>query len=209
MGKHKRPSCKICRRNKEKLYLKGSRCFTAKCEIEKRNFPPGMPAKMNRKLSDYGIRLREKQKLRFFYGVSESQAKRYFRIAFHRKGITGNNLLESLEKRFDNVVYRAGLAESRTHGRQMIRHRLFELNGRRVNIPSIGLQVGDEIAILKSKEERYTKVIDAIAERSLPQWLGFDAAKKVIKVLSTPERSEIDTPVNEQYIVEFYSRMTK
>ena len=209
MGRHKRPSCKICRRNKEKLYLKGARCFTAKCEIEKRNFPPGPPAKMMRKLSDFGARLREKQKLRFFYGISEGQARRYFRSALRSRGVTGDTLLSLLEKRFDNVLYRAGLAESRKQARQLIKHRLIQLNGRRVDIPSIALRAGDEISVIEKKDERFAKVFEAIGQRSLPAWIGFEASKKTLKVLAEPTREDIDVPVNEQYIVEFYSRMMK
>lgn len=209
MGMHKRPSCKICRRNREKLYLKGERCFTAKCEIEKRNFPPGLPTKMMRKISDYGLRLREKQKLRFFYGVSEGQARRYFRSALRNKGVTGDNLLSLLERRIDNILYRTGFAKSRRHARQMVRHKLFMINGQKVNVPSIIMQTGDEICVVDAKNESFKPVIEAMAEVSLPEWLGFDASNKKIKVLAEPKREEIDVPVNEQYIVEFYSRMTK
>tara|TARA_A100001011_G_scaffold370666_1_gene427204 strand:+ start:89 stop:703 length:615 start_codon:yes stop_codon:yes gene_type:complete len=204
MGRYKGPLCKICRRNGVKLYLKGDRCHTAKCAIEKRNFPPGPRFGMMRKLSEYGRRLREKQKLRFFYGVNELKMQQLYRKASKKKGITGNNLLISLETRLDNLIYRAGLADSRREARQLVKHNHFLLNGKKVNVPSLLAEKDDEIVIKNDTLiEKSKKNIEKI---EWPEWLSYDAKKKVIKILQLPKREDIDVPVEEQLIVEYYSQ---
>ncbi|NBV41273.1 30S ribosomal protein S4 [bacterium] len=206
MGRYKGPSCKICRRNRLKLFLKGDRCETAKCAIEKRNFPPGPKAVVPRKISEYGRRLREKQKLRFFYGVSERQIRIYFETARRIKGVTGENLLNQFERRLDNLVYRARLATSRKEARQLVRHGHFQVNSGIVDIPSYLVKEGD-LLTLNGNE---TPILNArFAERkdkSVPNWIVVDTQAKSIKVSHSPKREEIDVPVEEQLIVEFYSR---
>ena len=206
MGRDTNPSCKKCRRSGVKLYLKGARCETAKCAIEKRNFPPGPRAVRARKVSEYGKRLREKQKLRFFYGVSESSIRKYFKKAVTQKGITGNNLLQLFERRMDNVVYRAGLADSRKEARQLVRHGHFTLNGIKADIPSIQTRVGDEIAIRKPDSNVFKLKLGTIQEKKVPTWLSFNDKSKTIQLKDLPDRKEIDVPVEEQLIVEFYSQ---
>ena len=207
MGRYRGPSCKICRRNGVKLYLKGSRCETAKCAIEKRNFPPGQQAGgFAKKMSEYGRRLREKQKLRFFYGVSENAIRIYFKKASRQKGITGHLLLSMFERRLDNVIFRAGLATSRKEARQLVRHGHFALNGKNVNIPSMMTGAGDEVQIRQASAEFFDPIIKKLAEATFPIWLSYDQGSKSFKLSHNPLREEIDTPVEEQLIVEFYSR---
>ena len=207
MGRYRGPSCKLCRRNGVKLYLKGTRCETAKCAIEKRNFPPGQKAVgFSKKMSEYGKRLREKQKLRFFYGVSEKAIRLYFEKASRQKGITGHNLLTLFEKRLDNIIFRAGLADSRKDARQLVRHGHFRLNGKPANIPSIYVQNGTEIAIKSTSETVFEPLLKKIAEHTFPSWISYDQEKKQFKILNAPNREEIDVPVEEHLIVEFYSR---
>jgi small subunit ribosomal protein S4 len=206
MSRYRGPSCKLCRRSREKLFLKGERCFTMKCEIEKRNYPPGIRSLKPAKLSEYGRRLREKQKLRFFYGVTEKQMRMYFKQASNEKGVTGNNLLSRFEKRFDNVMYRSILAKSRKQGRQLVKHSHFLLNGKKVDIPSIILKAGDEISIRKDSEDLFKPSFELLKDKSIPEWLVFDEKQKTIKVLRDPSREEIDVPVEEQLIVEYYSK---
>lgn len=207
MGRYRGPSCKICRRNGTKLFLKGSRCETAKCAIDKRNYPPGHRAVgFAKKLSEYGRRLREKQKLRFFYGVSESSIRSYFEKASTQKGITGHLLLSIFERRLDNVVFRAGLATSRKEARQLVRHGHFNLNGKPVNIPSIITIPGNVLSIRTGSVTFFEPIMKKIAEHNFPAWLTVDTGTKEFKLSHTPAREEIDTPVEEQLIVEFYSR---
>lgn len=205
MARYTGPSCKICRRNRAKLFLKGERCHTAKCAIEKRNFPPGPKAVVPRKLSEYGRRLREKQKLRFHYGVSEKQIRSYFAKALRQKGVTGYNLLSLFESRLDNVVFRSKLAASRAEARQLVRHGHFLLNGKKANIPSMLVRSGDVVQITVM-DETWTAKFEKTKEKGLPTWLVYGAQPGHIQVLQLPVREEIDAPVEEQLIVEFYSR---
>lgn len=205
MGRHERPSCKICRRNRVKLYLKGSRCETAKCAIEKRNTPPGHRLGMARKTSEYGLRLREKQKLRFFYGVSEKQIRHYFELASSQAGITGTNLLQLFEKRMDNFIMRSGLASSRKQARIFVKHGHFLVNGKKMNIPSAQLKEGDEIT-LRSNSEYWSARLKGVADQTIPSWITYDREKSSIRFQAVPERENIDVPIQEHLIVEFYSR---
>lgn len=209
MGRYTGASCKICRRNREKLMLKGQRCETAKCSMEKRNYPPGyskMNGKMS-KLSEYGIRLREKQKMRFFYGVSERQMRIYFSKATSQKGITGHNLIAMFECRLDNLVYRIKLAKSRKEARQLVKHGYFQVNNRKVDIPSFIGRAGDVISIKKTgKEDFFKDRLQVLQETGIPEWLEYNPDKKEVKIISKPTRTQVDIPVEEQLIVEYYSR---
>jgi small subunit ribosomal protein S4 len=208
MSRYRGPSCKKCRRNQAKLFLKGDKCETAKCPMTKRpNVLPGAKSgKMTRKLSEYGVRLREKQKLRFFYGVTEKQMRKYFKLASDSKNVTGNEILTIFERRLDNLVFRLNLADSRKQARQLVRHSHFLVNGRKVNIPSFLAKEGDEITIKEKSLKLIEPKIKDLKAKGIPTWLGFDEKKKSAKVLHFPEREEIDVPVQEQLIVEFYSR---
>ncbi len=208
MGRYTGPVCRICRRAGIKLYLKGERCFTPKCGIDRRAYAPGEHGQRRRKLSDYGAQLREKQKIRYIYGVLEDQFRNYFEEAERRPGITGLNLLQILETRLDNVVYRLGFADSRRQARQLVRHGHFMLNGRRTNIPSALVKPGDQIAVMpKSKENEYFKAVqEVLSKKTVPRWLELDTEQMTGRVLSMPSREDIDTPVNESLVVEFYSR---
>jgi small subunit ribosomal protein S4 len=190
------------------LFLKGERCYTDKCAIKRRNYPPGQHGQGRSKTSDYGVQLREKQKVRRIYGLLEKQFRGYFQEADRMKGVTGENLLSLLERRLDNAIYRLGFASSRTESRQLVRHGHFTINGRKVNIPSIQLKVGDVVE-LREKSRKVAAVIDsleAVVRRGIPQWLELerDAFKGVIK--SLPVREDITTPIQEQLIVELYSK---
>lgn len=212
MAKYTGPACKLCRREGEKLYLKGDRCYSDKCPFEDRSYPPGQHGKdasfRRRKPSDYALQLREKQKARRFYGVLERQFRRYFREAERRTGLTGDNLLSLLETRLDNVVYRLGLADSRAQARQLVQHGHFLVNGRRTNVPSYALRANDELSVRpESRRSQYFKERqDLLGKRSVPNWLSLDAETLKGRVLAMPARQEIDAPVQEQLIVEFYSR---
>jgi small subunit ribosomal protein S4 len=199
----------LCRREGTKLFLKGQRCLTDKCAIEKRNFAPGQHGKSRRpKVVGYGIQLREKQKVRRFYGILEDQFRSYFEKAATMKGITGENLLHLLEQRLDNAVYRLGLAASRAAARQLVRHGHILVAGRKVNIPSYHLVPGQEIAV--REKSRNSKAIlaalDLTGGHSLPSWLEFDRAAMRAKVLSIPRREDVNFPIQEQMIVELYSK---
>jgi small subunit ribosomal protein S4 len=205
MSRYLLASCKICRRNREKLFLKGARCFSAKCAIEKRNYPPGHKSVVARKMSEYGRRLREKQKLRFFYGVSEIQMRNYFSRARSQKGMTGHNLLCLFERRLDNVLYRAHLASSRKEARQLIRHGHFELNGKSVDVPSISVSEGQVITVRSGHIEFVKERFKQLKDKTLPTWIRFNESDLSLQILHIPNREEIDVPVQEQLIVEFYS----
>ncbi len=205
MGRYLESSCKICRRNKEKLYLKGARCESAKCALEKRNFPPGPKTSMVKKMSEYGRRLREKQKLRFFYGVSELQMRNYFKKALAQKGVTGYNLLALFERRLDNVLFRTHLARSRKEARQLIRHRHFFVNGRLVDIPSFLLEEGDVVHFPPNASAQFTDRLKILKEKGLPTWLSYEEVDKKVRMIHLPKREEIGSPVQERLIVEFYS----
>ncbi len=210
MAKYTGPRCRLCRREGMKLFLKGERCYTDKCAFERRSYPPGQhgQAQMRAKRSDYGIRLREKQKVKRIYGVSEKQFGRYFDRADRMRGQTGHNLLQLLERRLDNVVYRLGFASSRMQARQMVAHGLFLVNGRPVDIPSYQVKVGDVIE-LKEKYRQNQFIIDnleAVIRRGVPQWLELDKDNFKGTVKALPTREDVTMPIQEQLIVEFYSR---
>ncbi len=212
MARYLGPVCKLCRREGEKLFLKGSRCLSPKCAIERRNYPPGPHGKdtsfRRGRASDYALQLREKQKARRIYGVLERQFRRYFALALRRPGMTGAVLLGILESRLDNVVYRLGFAESRTQARQLVQHGHFNVNGRRTNIPSYIVRPGDVVAVREGSRKRpYFKQLREVAgEWTPPAWLERDLNMLSGTVVRQPERSDIDMTINEQLIVEYYSR---
>jgi small subunit ribosomal protein S4 len=208
MARYTGSVCRLCRREGIKLYLKGERCFSEKCAVDRRPFPPGQHGQGRRRNSEYGLQLREKQKARRYYGVLEKQFEAYYAEAARRQGITGENLLQILESRLDNVVYRLGFAASRAEARQLVRHGHFTVNGRKVDIPSYLTKVGDVIAIREKSQQldRIKTLLENAESRSIPPWLELDLAAKSGKIVRLPAREEIDTPVAEQMIVEHYSR---
>jgi small subunit ribosomal protein S4 len=209
MARYTGPVCRLCRQQGEKLFLKGERCYTDKCAIERRSYGPGTQGQgRRRKLSEYGLQLKEKQKVRRTYGVLENQFKRYFETAEKKPGITGENFLQLLETRLDNVVYRLGFADSRNEARQFVRHGHITVNGSRVDIPSYLVSEDDVIAIKENSKglKRIKEVCELNADKATPSWLSVDMEKKEGKVLTQPVRDEIDIPIKEQLIVEFYSR---
>ena len=207
MARYTGPVCRLCRREGVKLYLKGEKCFTDKCPVSRRAYPPGQHGQGRRKLSEYGVQLREKQKARRTYGVMEGQFARYFGKAAQKKGVTGEVLLQLLERRLDNVVYRMGLASSRAEARQLVRHNHFAVNGRRVNIPSYSVKPGDVVRVRDgSREKTRFKEMAQPQARGIPAWLEVQADKLEGTIVRLPNRDEIDAPVQEQLIVEWYSR---
>jgi small subunit ribosomal protein S4 len=201
--------CRLCRREGMKLFLKGERCYTEKCAIEKRNFPPGQHGKTRKaKLAGYGVQLREKQKVKRIYGVLEDQFRRYFETAERQRGITGETLLQLLERRLDNVAYRMGLATSRPQARQLVRHGHLQVNGRKVDIPSYSIRVGDVISVRASsqKDVSVQHALEEVKGRGVPEWLSFDVEKMSGRIVSLPTREQINLPVQEQLIVELYSK---
>jgi len=202
------PVCKLCRREKAKLFLKGERCFTPKCAFERRSSASGEYREVRERLSRYGVELREKQKARRISGILEKQFRKYFRTAERRKGLPGENLLRLLECRLDNIVFLLGFASSRNQARQLVRHRHIRVNGRCVNIPSYQVRVGDRISLDEgSKNLEIVKVAQEKAkQRGVPPWLGFDEATNTGTILHFPKREEISIPVQEQLIVELYSK---
>ena len=201
--------CRLCRREGMKLFLKGERCYTEKCAIEKRNFPPGQHGKTRRaKLAGYGVQLREKQKVKRIYGVLEDQFRRYFEAAERQRGITGETLLQLLERRLDNVAYRTGLATSRPQARQLVRHGHLQVNGRKVDVPSYSVRVGDVVSVRPSsqKDVAILHALEEVKGRGLPDWLSFDIEKMNGRINSLPTREQINLPVQEQLIVELYSK---
>lgn len=208
MARYTGPCCRLCRRENVELFLKGERCFTDKCAIKRRNYAPGQHGQARVKISPYGIQLREKQKVRRIYGILEKQFRGYFEKAERMKGVTGENLLFLLEKRLDNSVYRLGFATSRTQARMLIRQGHFLVNGRRVDIPSFQVKVGDVVA-LRDKSKSIAVISDsleAVARRGIPQWLELDKDAFSGKVRSQIVREDIVTPIQEQLIVELYSK---
>ena len=209
MARYIGPVCRLCRREGMKLFLKGERCYTEKCAIEKRNFAPGQHGKTRKsKLAGYGVQLREKQKVKRIYGVLEDQFRLYFEQAERTRGITGETLLQLLERRLDNVAYRAGFATSRPQGRQLVRHGHFTVNGRKVNIPSFSVKPGDVVAI-RASSQKAPAILHALEEvkgRGIPEWLSFDSGALSGRVTSLPTRQQINLPVQEQLIVELYSK---
>ncbi|NLJ84384.1 MAG: 30S ribosomal protein S4 [Halanaerobiaceae bacterium] len=209
MARYRGSVCKICRREGEKLYLKGERCYTDKCPVERRPYGPGQHGKDRRgKPSEYGIQLREKQKVKSIYGILERQNRRYFKMATKMPGIAGENYLQLLERRLDNVVYRLGFATSRNEARQFVLHGHIQVNGRKVNIPSYLVDVEDTITVKEgsSKLPRFKEVFEINADLKVPEWLSVDMEKAEGRVLALPTRDDIDYPVEENLIVEFYSR---
>lgn len=212
MARYIGPVCKLCRREGEKLFLKGQRCYTPKCAMERRPYPPGQHGKQTQwrrsNDSDFGAQLRAKQKARRVYGVLERQFRRYYKKALKTRGLTGLTLLQILESRLDNVIYRMGYASSRSAARQMINHGHFKVNDRRTNIPSMQIKPGDKIEIREeSKAKTLFKEVAAVAdERTVPAWINRDVKSLSGEITRLPDRSEIDANLNEQLIVEFYSR---
>jgi len=208
MARYTEEQCRICRREGQKLFLKGSRCYSDKCSISRRNYAPGQHGQKRAKLSEYGTQLREKQKTKSYYGVGESQFRKYFEMASNKKGITGENLLQILESRLDNVVYRLGFGSSRAQARQFVTHGQFDVNGKKVNIASYLVKAGDVISVREIKQDN--KTIKANLEennaRPVPEWLEKDNEKLSGKVIRLATREDIDIPIEEHLIVELYSK---
>lgn len=208
MARYIGSKCRLCRREGEKLFLKGEKCYTSKCAIENRPFPPGQHGQRRTRLSDYARQLREKQKLRRIYGVLENQFRLYYKEADRLKGSTGENLLQLLECRLDNVVYRMGFGVSRTEARQLVRHNGITVNGKKVNIPSYNVQPGDVVAVAeKSKEQlRVKSSVEVAQQRGVAEWIDVDAKKLEGVFKARPERSELPAEIQEQLVVELYSK---
>lgn len=200
--------CRQCRREGLKLFLKGERCYTDKCAIERRNYPPGMHGQGRQKFSEYALQLREKQKVKRMYGLLEGQFRRYFQMAARSKGVTGEILLQFLERRLDNMVYRMGFATSRAEARQLVRHGHIAVNGRKVDVPSALLSVGDVVSV-RDKSRKIVRIQEALAQavhRGSPDWLEVQAEAFSARVKMLPQREELTMPINEQLIVELYSK---
>jgi small subunit ribosomal protein S4 len=208
MARYTGPVCRICRRHGLKLFLKGERCFGPKCAIERRNYPPGDHGQRRRKLSEYANQLKEKQKSRYIYGVLERQFRKHYATADRGQGATGAKLLRVLESRLDNVVYRLGFADSRRQARQLVRHGHFALNGRRTDIPSALVKAGDVVSVMpKARNLEYFKIVqEGLARKAVPTWLTLDVSNMSGQVVTLPGRDEIEVAINEQLVVEFYSR---
>ncbi|MGC1401965.1 MAG: 30S ribosomal protein S4 [Thermodesulfobacteriota bacterium] len=208
MARYRDSVCRMCRREGLKMFLKGDRCYSDKCAFERRGYPPGQHGQGRSKRSEYGIQLREKQKVKWMYGLLESQFRGTFVKADRLKGITGTNLLVLLERRLDNVVYRLGFANSRTQARQLVRHNHFMVNGRKVNIPSFQVKKGDTVSV-KEKSQKIASIIEsmeAVARRGVPQWLELEKAHCSGVIKSLPVREDLTMPIQEQLIVELYSK---
>ncbi|MGD1151832.1 MAG: 30S ribosomal protein S4 [Syntrophales bacterium] len=208
MARYKESVCRLCRRESLKLFLKGDRCYGDKCAFERRGYAPGDHGQLRRKHSDYGVQLREKQKLKRMYGLLERQFRSYFEKADKQKGITGTNLLLFLERRLDNMVFRIGFANSRNEARQLVRHNHFLVNGKPINIPSYLVKVGSEIRVREKsrKVERIVEAMEIVARRGIPQWLELDKDNFRGLVKTLPSREELVMPVQEQLVVELYSK---
>ncbi len=208
MARYTGPVCRLCRREGAKLFLKGDRCYTGKCAIDRRAYAPGQHGQGRKKVSEYGVQLREKQKAKGIYGILETQFRNYFEKADRQKGITGENLLRLLERRLDNVIFRLGYGSSRNEARQLVRHGHFTVNGHRVNIPSFLVSVDDLVAVAeKSKASPKLKELNENAQdKTKPAWIEFDANAQTGKVLAFPSREDIDVQLQEHLIVELYSR---
>ena len=206
MARYTGPSCKLCRREGTKLYLKGERCLSDKCALNRRTSAPGQHGAAKKKLTEYGMQLREKQKAKRYYGVLEKQFKNYYVKADNQDGIAGENLLRLLERRLDNVVFRMGLANSHKEARQLVLHGHFTLNGHKANIPSILVRVGDVIAVKETESTKIKGLVEAMGDKIAPKWLDLDKNAGTAKVVAMPERSDIDFEINEQLIIELYSK---
>lgn len=208
MAKYTGPKCRQCRREGGKLFLKGEKCFTSKCPVENRPFPPGQHGQKRLRLSDYAVQLREKQKLRRIYGILERQFRNYYQTADRRKGSTGENLLQLLESRLDNVVYRMGFGASRSEARQLVRHNAITINGRKMNIPSYQVKPGDVVAVSERAKEqlRIKGALGMAQQRGLAEWLDVDGEKLQGVYKAVPERSELPSDINEHLVVELYSK---
>ena len=208
MARYRESTCRLCRREGLKLFLKGDRCYSEKCAFERRGYAPGDHGQLRKKFSDYGVQLREKQKLKRMYGLLEKQFRGYFDKADKQKGITGSNLLIFLERRLDNMVFRMGFANSRTEARQLVRHNHFLVSGKPVNIPSYLIRLGDEVQVREGsrKVERILEAMGTVSRRGVPQWLEIDKVnfRGIVKTL--PAREELTMPVREQLVVELYSK---
>lgn len=208
MARYTGPACKLCRREGKKLYLKGERCTSGKCALERRSTAPGQHGAAKKKMGEYGIQLREKQATRRYYGVLERQFKNYYEEAARKEGMTGENLLILLERRLDNVIFRMGLAESHKEARQLVLHTHFTLNGKKVNIPSILVKPGDVISVKEASRSsaKFKALAEALESKTAPKWLDVDKSNLTAKVVSFPARDDIDFEFNEQLIVELYSK---
>lgn len=208
MARYTGPACKLCRREGKKLFLKGDRCYTGKCALERRSYAPGQHGQNRKKTSEYGLQLRAKQSARRYYGVSEGQFHKYFLMAERKEGVTGTNLLQLCESRLDNIVYTAGFASSRAQARQLVNHAHFTVNGSKVDIPSYLVKAGDVIAVKDTSKstDEFKTLVESNASRTIPKWIDADAQAMTAKVVALPEREEIATPVEEHLIVEFYSK---
>ncbi|MFH1262336.1 MAG: 30S ribosomal protein S4 [Pseudomonadota bacterium] len=201
-------ACRLCRREMTKLFLKGDRCYTDKCAIDRRGYPPGQHGQSRSKSSNYGIQLREKQKIRRLYGIGEAQFRRYFREADRAKGVTGMNLLVTLERRLDNIVFRLGFSSSRNEARQVVKHGHVLVNGKRVDLPAYAVKAGDVLSVREGSRQntRVNASLDAVERRGVPAWLELDRANFTGIVRTMPTREELTMPIQEQLVVEFYSK---
>ncbi|MGI6125238.1 MAG: 30S ribosomal protein S4 [Acetivibrionales bacterium] len=208
MARYTDASCKLCRREGQKLFLKGERCYSNKCAVGRRAYAPGQHGAQKKKLSEYGIQLREKQKTKRFYGLLESQFRKYFEMANRKKGVTGENLLQLLESRLDNVVYRLGFGTTRAEARQLVTHGHFTVNGKKLNIPSYIVKVGDTVDVSEKgkKSVRFKEILDITGAKIVPKWLEVDQENLKGKVVALPAREDIDLNVQEHLIVELYSK---
>jgi small subunit ribosomal protein S4 len=208
MARYIGPACKLCRRENMKLFLKGDRCYTDKCAFDRRPYPPGVHGQRRNKPTEYGVRMREKQKVRRIYGILERQFRRYFAGADRAKGVTGENLINSLERRLDSAVYRMGFSATRTDARQLVRHRHILVNGKPVNIPSFLVKAGDKVSLRESSKglKRVQQGVDTAGRREQPDWIDFDKNSLTGTIRTLPAREAVTLPIQEQLIVEFYSR---
>lgn len=208
MARYTESVCRICRREGQKLFLKGDRCYTDKCAVNRRAYAPGQHGQSRRKLSEYGTQLREKQKVRRAYGILEGQFEHYFEMANKKEGVTGENLLTLLESRLDNVVYKLGLAVSRPEARQLVSHAHFTVNGKKVNIPSYLVKVGDVISVREKSRSsaKFSTILESTASRIVPKWLDMNRDTLEGKVVALSDREDIDLPIQEHLIVEYYSK---
>lgn len=208
MARYSGSVCRLCRRENQKLFLKGDRCFTEKCAIERRGYPPGQHGQGRIKFSEYGLQLREKQKIKRMYGLMEGQFRNYFEKAESAKGITGSNLIVSLERRLDNTAFRAGFAASRAEARQLVRHGHFLVNGKRVNLPGVQIRKGDTIEVKESSRgvSKIMASLEGVKRREIPQWLELDTGSFKARVRDLPARDDVTAPMEERMVVELYSK---